>query len=170
MKKYSILIIFFTLIAVNACKKDSLDTYGSGDAGKSSTYPVSGEWWVKYSLGTSYESDYYKLLTYNLATNKGDSIWVDDNGDFWNESIKFKSVVDVKNKTFSVKNAVNINDGSANPTKVTLLDGKVLLGVATTTSGNKSDSIYVKFIYSDDPADTFVCAGYRRTGFQADDH
>lgn len=166
MKKYSLLLILFTLLAVNACKKDSLETYGSGDAGQSSTYPVSGEWWVKYSLGTSYESDYYALLTYNLATNKGDSIWVDDHGDFWAESIKFKAAVDVKNKTFAVKNAQNIN----NSTTVTLLDGKVLLGAATTTAGNKSDSIYVKFIYSDDPADTFVCAGYRRTGFQADDH
>lgn len=170
MKKYSLIIILISLIAVSACKKDALETYKNNDPGNSSTYPVSGEWWVVYSLNGVAQGGYYALLTYNLATNKGDSIWVDDSGNFWNEAIKFKSAVDVTNKAFSVNNAVNINDATATPTKVTLKSGKIILGAATTTGGNKSDSIYVEFQYSDDPGNTYKCGGYRRTGFKADDH
>jgi len=163
MKKI-IIIAGIVCLAFAACKKDqpTVDV--------SATYPVSGEWWVQYFLGGTDESGYVKLLTYNTSSNRADSLWVDDNSDFWQEKIKIRSFVDIKNKTFSIKDAVNINDARANPTKVTLVDGKVLLGMAKTPGGNKSDSIYVRFIYSDDATDTFVCAGYRRTGFVEDDH
>ncbi len=154
------------ILVGNSCRKVA-DNFKDVNPGKSSTYPVSGEWWVIYSLNGAPQGDYFKLMTYNLATDKGDSIWVDDSGDFWQETIKIKSKVDVKNKSFSVTDSPN---ASGNGTSVTLVGGKVLLGAAKTTSGNKSDSIFVKFVYSDDAADTFYCAGYRRTGFQADDH
>lgn len=154
-------LLFFT------CKMEEPDVITA------STYPVSGEWWVRYFLNDAEVSGgYIALLTYNTASDKGDSIWVDDAGDFWNEAIKIKSSVDVANRIFSTTNSVNINDTATvlPRTSVTLINGKVLLGATTTTGGNKSDSIYVEFQYSNDPGNTYVAAGYRRTGFYEDEH
>jgi hypothetical protein len=64
----------------------------------------------------------------------------------------------------------NLNNMYNDTIKVSIIEGKILKNAATTTGGNKSDSIYVKFEFSDDPGKQYEYAGYRRTGFREDEH
>ncbi|WP_353717921.1 lipid-binding protein [Dyadobacter sp. 676] len=61
----------------------------------------------------------------------------------------------------------NLNTGES---AVSILEGKIIKGAATTPGGNKTDSIYVKFEFKKVPGEQYEYAGYRRTGFQEDEH
>jgi len=159
------------MFLVHACNKD---TFKNADPGKSSTYPLNGEYWVQLDSATITGIDtawavkatspgYQKIIISNLATNKGDSIWVDDQNFF---PFKVKSACNPALKTFSVTNGLEIYGDSI----VTIKNGKLILGKGITKSGNKTDSIHMHVHYGADIISLYRLSGVRRTGFQADDY
>lgn len=173
-KIFHIILIGISLILViNGCRKD-IDTYKKVDPGKSSTYPLNGEYWVRLDAATIAGSDttwdvdpygigYAKIMISNTSTDKGDSIWVDDLGKIWD--FKVKTACNPALRTFSVTKGVDIylNDTT------TIKNGKLILDKGITKSGNKTDSIYMVIKWKSD-ATTYRLSGVRRTGFQADDY
>ena len=159
-------IIFITtgliLLGLYACQK-----YEDPKITDTSTYPLSGEWWVRLmDEGGNVLVDYVPFLTYNTSSNKGDSMWVDDEGNTW--QFKVKAACDVKNKTFKTDSTVSVYPGYN--IKVDIKDGTVILKGAKTKTGNVTDSIYMKIGFEDDPGTVYIIAGFRRTGFKADDY
>ncbi|MDP4197227.1 MAG: lipid-binding protein [Bacteroidota bacterium] len=149
------------------------------DTQYSPTYPVSGEWWVNVKLadGTDIMGGYSKVLTYNTAANTPDSIWVTDvtssdgsaPGNFW--TYKCKAACHMADNTFSLPQGTSVISGYNIGIKIT--NGKVIKNGAVSPSGAKTDSIYYEIAFQDDTPSygtKYICSGYRRTGFQADDH
>ncbi|PRY08994.1 lipid-binding putative hydrolase [Pontibacter ummariensis] len=166
------LSLFLLLGALSSCEKEDPEvTY-------TATYPVSGEWWVTYKVETSpgvFEDvehvGYTPLLTYNTAANTASQIWVDDRGNFKN--YKVRSGLDMSKLSFAVNEAVNTAlDEDAKPVdgNVTIQDGKVFIGSGLSRSKVKTDSIYFRVEFSDDPGTTYHVSGHRRTGFPEDDY
>jgi hypothetical protein len=161
-KYYIAFLALLVGITFYSCQK-----YDDPDVKYTSTYPLSGEWWVTLR-DTSGEvlADYVKLLTYNLSSDKGDSIWVDDQDNIW--SFKVKAACNVKEKTFAVDSITSVVQDY--PIKVAISNGKVILKGGKTKGGNVSDSIYLEIGFEDDPGNTYIISGVRRTGFTADDY
>lgn len=151
----------------------------------SSTYPISGEWWVNVKLedGTDIMGKYTKVLTYNTAANTPDSIWVTDvtsadgtiPGNFW--TYKCKAACHMADNSFAKAQATNAISGYNIGVRIS--NGKVIKNGAISPSGVKTDSIYYEIKFQDDSIkgvpgsyyqNKFICSGYRRTGFQTDDH
>ncbi|WP_161890091.1 lipid-binding protein [Pontibacter russatus] len=166
------LAILLSVGFLSSCERDAPEIEYT------STFPVSGEWWVTYKVETSpgvfvdAGGGYSTLLTYNTSDNSGDSIWIDDQGHFW--TYKVKAPVNMQNLTFGVEEAPN----AAYESMVTIADGKVLLNAAESKTGVQTDSIYFKVSFSDEededenvtPYNTiYHVSGHRRTGFLEDD-
>jgi hypothetical protein len=166
MKRNKLLFVLAFLSAwatLSSCEKDAPEVKYT------STYPVSGEWWVTYKVETSpgkfedvENAGYTALLTYNTSANKPTEIWVDDHGNFW--GFKVKSGLQMNNLSFSVTDASNINDGN----KVSITNGKVIRNGGLSRTKIKTDSIYFEVEFSDDPGTTYHVSGHRRTGFPED--
>ncbi len=71
-------------------------------------------------------------------------MWIDDNGNFW--EFKNKINVDLKAMTFQATDAQNV----AYDSKLTITNGKILPGAATTPSGMPADSIVFNVTFNDD--------------------
>lgn len=120
------------------------------DKESSVTYPISGDWTVKVTVGTDVVGGPFFMKIYNTSLSK-DSVWIDDNKAFW--TTKTKAKVDMKNLTFSATNAQNEYYDSM----VTYANGKVI--------GN--DSIYFEVKYSDDTDNlTYKFAGHRKLSYE----
>jgi hypothetical protein len=164
---YKIRYILLAIAAITfaSCQPDP-------EPGGTATQDVAGEWWVQYyeddgAGNLTQLSDYLKLSTFNTAANTPDSIWISDLAHFWD--IQVKVPLNYSAKTFAIEEGDNVSYAS----KVTIRDGKVLLGQGKSSSGVKTDSIYVKMLFDDDttPYGTiYVAAGHRRTGFLEDEH
>lgn len=126
-----------------------------------STWPVSGEWWVTYKFdydGTVddwYGVGYTRLLTFNTASNTGDSIWITDNGNFWQFQVKVP--VNMGTKTFAINEGADIV--WEDPTTIT--NGKVI-------ELPDGDSIYMEIEWASDPGTIYICSGRRVKGFGYD--
>lgn len=157
-------ILFFT-----SCQKDEI--------GGTATQDMAGEWYVTAAAvdasGNVVDPDFFglghfHLDTYNTSSNSKTEMWIDDNGNFW--EFKNKINVDLKAMTFQAIDAQNVSYDS----KVTITNGKILLGAATTPSGMPADSIVFNVTFNDDtyPADynfdSYRVAGFRYTGFTKD--
>jgi hypothetical protein len=166
MRKYITYILLSGLALIQvACQEDPAP-------GGTNTEKAAGEWWVQvYADDGSgnlefVQEGYFKALTFNTAANN-DSIWVTDDGGFWDFQVK--AHFSKSDNTFEVAEGTNISYES----EVTITDGKVLIGKGHSTSGVKTDSIYFVSSYSDDsPAygAEYIIAGHRRTGFLEDEH
>jgi len=116
----------------------------------SSTYPISGDWTVKVTVGTDVVGGPFFMKIYNTSLSK-DSVWIDDNKAFW--QTKTKAKVDMKGLTFSATDAQNEYYDSM----VTYANGKLI--------GN--DSIYFEVKYSDDTDNlTYVFSGHRKLSYE----
>jgi hypothetical protein len=167
MKKIIIYtLVIFTSLSWISCQEDP-------EPGGTATQDVAGEWWVRGYIDDGAGNltlivDYVKLSTFNTSSNTTDSLWVWDNGNFWDFQVK--AAYDPATKTFSVTEGTNV---SYPDSEVTIIDGKILLGQGLSSSGVKTDSIYLSSSYNDDtPAygTQYVLAGHRRTGFLEDEH
>ncbi|WP_439879592.1 lipid-binding protein [Pontibacter sp. MBLB2868] len=171
-----IFVMLISLGLLSACEKDAPEVEYTA------TYPVSGEWYVRYSVETApgnleVVKDYTKLMTTNTAANTSSELLVTDQlsadaaGAY--KTFKVKATVDVENLAFSASNSNNLATVKkvAKTNKVTILDGKVIKNGVTAASGVTTDSIYFKLQFSDDATGTtYHVAGYRRTGFLEDEH
>jgi hypothetical protein len=154
---------------ISACKKDEI--------GGTTTQKIAGTWYVTASpldldgdvIGEDFWGiGHFLVDTYSTADNSITSIWIDDNGNFWD--FKGKIQADVNSLTFSGTDVENI---SYEDSEFTIKNGKILLGAAKTPSGAVADSIYftVSFNDEDDPDNVsgYKLAGYRYTGLAGDE-
>ena len=164
-------ILVSSLLFVTSCAKEKI--------GNTATEKMAGAWYVTvvavdsndalvYSDAQLFNLGHFHLDTYNTASNSTSKMWVNDNGNFWNFKVKVN--IDPNALTFQADTAQNESADS----KVTITNGKILYGAATTPSGVAADSIVFNVTFSDDtnPAKygfaSYRVAGYRYTGFTAD--
>ena len=168
------------VIGLSSCKKlHEMNQQDEPEMKYSSTYPLSGEWWVTYYDDAALTNDigggYYPLYTYNTAANDGKEIWIWDMNTFW--AYRVKCPVNMTNKTFAGSQLVSTAIYPTTPAPGTLYDiwvnvtnGKVIEKGGKSTSGVVVDSIYVELEFEDDPGTIYYAAGHRRTGFLEDEH
>lgn len=171
MKKVLYLLMMCAGLVFTSCEKD--------EAGSTATAALAGDWYVTVDAvdanGNVFAEDFFEighthLITYNTASNIPTEMYVSDLGYFWEYTIRVNC--DVNSLTFSSNGAVKNEDYDC---MVTLEDGKILMGAATTPSGMPADSIVFYVSFSDDeyPAaygySKYKVSGYRYTGLAADD-
>ena len=168
MKKYLILMVVALAFTFTSCDQTT-------EPGGTSVQEMGGDWWVTYEYESSpgvWEDagvGHVLLTTYNTTDNKSTEMWVNDNGNFWN----FKSIVkvDYTAKTFLTTDSVSTNAVKYPDETVMFTNGKILKGAAKTPSGVAADSIVFYVGFNDDSAPTtYKVAGFRRTGFPADNY
>jgi len=169
-KAIYLLMCVGVLLLASSCEKD--------EVGETATVALAGEWYVTVdgvdASGNVLHEDVYGtghmlMYTYNTAANNTGELYVDDQGNFWEYKVRAKS--DINALTFNTGGAVGNEYYDCN---VTIEDGKVLLGAATTPSGAPADSISFYITFSDDDNvpgaySKLKVAGYRYTGFAADE-
>jgi hypothetical protein len=160
MKKTNILYTILAsmlVLGMGSCKKDPV-------VGGTAVQALAGEWWVTTVGSDGSTSKVYALSTYNLASNRPDSLWIDDGNKYY--GLKAKVGCSVPGLSFSVASANELYFG----VKVTVTLGKIMPMAATAPgSKDKTDSIYFKAVFTGDPV-TYTYSGYKRTGFAQDDH
>ncbi len=138
-----LLVLALLFITISCQKSDFVKEY-------SSTYPISGDWTVKVVVGSDIIQGPFFMKIYNTSNSK-DSVWIDDNLNFW--QTKTKAKVDMKNLTFSATDAQNEYYDS----KVTYANAKVI----------GKDSIYFEVKFSDDPDNlTYIYSGHRKVSYE----
>ncbi|GGN01143.1 hypothetical protein GCM10010967_39410 [Dyadobacter beijingensis] len=162
--KYSLILLVFALASCDLGDEPAIE----GTKLKA----MCGEWYVQlYSGGEDQGIGYHLITTANTAENNETDLIVDDHGlltPYEYPPIKVISKVTLGGMTFNATpDLPNMNAGES---AVSILEGKILKGGATSTGGNKTDSIYVKFEFKAVPGEIYEYAGYRRTGFLEDEH
>jgi hypothetical protein len=159
------------LFLITSCEKE--------EAGGTAAKALAGEWYVTVTAvddngGVVYEDEdlfgigHFHLDTYNTSSNSDTEMWIDDNENFW--EFKTKINIDLAAKTFQTTDAQN----EYYDCKVTISNGKILYGAATTPSKMPADSIVFNISFDDDPYPgaygyaNYRIAGYRYTGFEND--
>ena len=160
-KKLGYIAIFITGFFLSSCDLGSEPAIEG-----TKLQAMCGEWWINVLVdGEDIGAGYNLVTTANTASNNDTDLILDDH-ELWPAKIVTK--VNLPGLSFDAQSGLtNEYDGDI---KVSVIEGKILKGAATTTGGNKTDSIYVKFEFSDDPGTQYEYAGYRRTGFREDEH
>ena len=167
-----IYITFFCLsVLLLSCDQDDPNVKHTN------TEALAGEWFVTYTLdGADEGGGYSTIITSNTAANTASEILVTDyvdpndtEGHFW--SYKVKANADVNAKTFSASNAVSsaIVDDEPYPIKINITNGKVIRNGGFSKTGVVVDSIYFEIEFEDDPGNTYIASGHKRTGFTEDE-
>lgn len=162
--KYSLILLVFAMASCDLGSEPALEG--------TKLQAMAGEWWVQlYAAGEDQGIGYHLVTTANTAENNETDLIVDDHGllePYDYPPIKVISKVSLPGMTFNASTDLpNLNTGAS---AVSILEGKIIKGVATTPGGNKTDSIYVKFEFKEVPGEQYEYAGYRRTGFREDEH
>lgn len=154
------LAVLFVLTSLSSC-----DEGGEPDAGGTSVEKMAGDWYITLTDTDGHVvSDHALHSTYNTAANDN-TMWIDDheNGYY----IKCKVTVDIKAGTFSAVSSDNLLDGS----KVTITNGKIEKGAATSKAGHKVDKISFRAHFDyDDAGYDILYEGHKRTGFLEDEY
>lgn len=153
---YSLLI----LTGLSSC-----DLANEPEVGGTLLQKMSGEWYVKVYDTATPSGSYHLVTTSNTAANTSTDLLFDDH-QYW----PCKVVAKVDANTMQFNSISSLNNLESSTIKVKVIEGKILPKAATSTGGNKTDSIYVKFEFSDDPGVNYIYAGYKRTGFLEDEH
>jgi hypothetical protein len=158
----TIAITFFVVI-LSSCKKDV-------QVGGTAVQELAGDWYVRVynQNGTLASPSYYTIHSYNTAANAATEMWFEDH--FYDT--KFKVPVSPSTLTFGGTAAIKNSDPEYE-VEITLTNGKIIKkGTIGPASKSPTDSIYYEVQYSDDdPANKkYYMGGYKRTGFEDDDH
>ncbi len=174
--KRNIYLVLLGVLALSfgltSCEKlDSLDDYKSVDIGGTATSKISGEYYVTLDafvagnwVVDAYSQGYVKVMVYNTASNRADSVWFDDLG-FW--PTKARISCNAAAAAFTACTSDNLKKAGET---VSIVNGKVLVDGCYTASENLTDSINIELEWSDDAGQVYRYAGYKRTGFLEDDH
>lgn len=175
MKRTLILVMILTagIFSFTSCEKEPI--------GGTAAEAMAGEWYVTavavdkdgeviFEDADLFGIGKFHLDTYNTSKNNLTEMWIDDNENFWD----FKTIIatDFNNKSFSATSAQNVKYDC----KVTIENGKILEGAATTPSGTPADSIVFTVTFDDDDYPEangyygYRIAGHRYTGLAGDDH
>ena len=155
----NIFAIIVVVISLASC-----DLGKEPDIGGVLLQEMTGEWWVNIYFDGDPIFGYTLMSTYNTADNNTTDLFIDDHA-VW--PCKVVANADVNSMSMSGSTLNNLYDESI---QVDVIEGKIIENAATTTGGNTTDSIYVRFKFSDDIDNEYVYAGYRRTGFLEDEH
>lgn len=164
-------VLVASVLFMTSCEKDQI--------GGTATQEMAGDWYVTAvavdSVGNVVYTDdelfglgHFHLDTYNTSSNSSTEMWINDNGTLWD--FKTKMNIDLNAQTFQAIDAQN----EAYDSKLTITNGQILYGAATTPSGMPADSIVFNVSFNDDtyPAQygykEYRVAGYRYTGFTKD--
>lgn len=165
------LVVLLTLSVFISC-----DETGDTDPGGTTVEQMAGDWYVQTLVDGNVVIDHQLISTYNTAANTQE-MWIDDHFNIW--WFKCKSPVNTGAMTFGGTNlASSVEDDDPSTEDIietyditiNITDGKILKDAATTSGGNRSDSIVFFAEFSDDPGTIYQLAGYRRTGFLEDEH
>ncbi len=113
--------------------------------------------WVVEIIRDGSFFDNNTISTYNTSANATDAMWVDDLEHGW--GLKAKVNLNPEALTFSGNDLDELYYGVT----VTITEGQVIRGGATTPSGETVDSISFKAVFSDIPDEVWEYAGYRST-------
>jgi hypothetical protein len=184
MKISKIIILVMIATGFVACQ-------GDYEAEMVPGHELAGEWFVETSVGGTVVLGHERIMTYNLASATGDSIWFDDLGHIWPVRAKisanpggasFNGTNDNLEVTWTTYDTADIiRDPNVDPIDsvtvtgtgyetVTIVEGKIMGDAASSKTGVTADSIYIKATFSDDPGTEYEIAGHRRTGFVEDDY
>ena len=171
MKKIFYAICALATLTFASCEKEPI--------GGTAVEAMSGQWYVQISGvdengellledANLFELGSYILLTYNTASNRGDSLWLSAIRDFADDGLDF---LDYKLKIECDQGEL-IFDRKGDD--VAIFGGKILPGAATTPSGQPADSIVYDVSIAADPyAGVYYhhlrVSGYRYTGLANDD-
>lgn len=175
---YKYLILFTLAFFIWSCdKKDDFVNENS------KTVEVAGDWFVQHNHNVygidPFGKGFINAMTFNTSSDVSDSIWLTDDGHFWDYKVKVPC--NVTDLTFGGSDTV-VNAVSGYPIKVVVRNGKIMKSVSKQPSGFVADSIYYEIWFEDlagskDLAnnvylatDTIIVSGFRRTGFVEDEH
>ncbi|MCC8112645.1 MAG: hypothetical protein LIP03_01375 [Bacteroidales bacterium] len=170
MKKLIYMILAIGVLGFASCSQE--------EPGNTAVQPLAGQWYVTFDgvdadgnvvWEDPFEMGHVFTLTYNLASNVDNQMFVSDEGNFW--EYKVRVACDVNSLTFG---NTDFADNEYYDSQVKLYDGKILKGAATTPRGMPADSIVYYVIFDDDPYidygywSAMRVSGYRYTGFVED--
>ncbi len=150
---------------------------------KTKVVEAAGDWYVLYNHSfygeDPFGAGYTGIITYNTANDDVDSIWITDQGNFWDPqhylSYLIKVPIDLNTFTFGSTDTI-INNVDGYEIKVVIQNGIIVNDAVTDLpSGAITDSIYFEVYFEDledytgIAGDTLFVSGYRRTGFQEDE-
>lgn len=154
MKKVSILFLMLAMVTTFvSCDQESVaddSDIALDGIGLRSKWVVDIYW-----AGDLYDSN--TISTYNTSDNGTSAMWVDDLQHGW--GLKAKVNVNPDALTFSGNDLDELYYGVT----VTITEGRIVRGGATTPSGETVDSIYFKAEFSDIPGEIWEYTGYRST-------
>ena len=127
---------------------------------------MTGEWWVTFTVGGEdiYGLGYTLISTYNTASNSTSEMFLDDLEHTW--AFKVRVPINFESRTFSGSELANLTYEIT----VNVSNGLITKGSTESTGGNITDGISFDVEFSDDPGTVYHMEGYRRTGFQEDEH
>jgi hypothetical protein len=168
MKKYIIIFVAAIAMVMTSCNNDV-------DEGSTATQATAGRWTVswEYNDGTGWQDvlgEKVPVYTYNTAANVDSLMWLKDANCL---SALTTLHANVDKLTFysgvatSLGSSAEINklEGSTSVT-YKVINGAIFKGAAKTPSGLAADSIRYYVVCG---TDTFKVAGFRYTGFPADE-
>jgi len=164
--KYILGIFFLSIFSLfTAC-----DEADDANVGGTNLEDMAGDWYVQLATDGVGSGSYYLISTYNTASNDGTDMWIDDHNNFW--WFKAKTPINVAAMTFSGTDLdSSAPDGDDTyDILVTISNGQISKGTATTSGGNSSDAIAFDIVFSDGGPDVYSFVGYKRTGFAEDEH
>jgi len=168
MKKYFKLALMALTLGFGfaACSVETNE-----EPGGTNVQNVAGHWLVTADIvdasGNILASDImggeFDVFTYNTSADDADSIWITDNKNFWQFTMKIPC--NVSNRTFSCE---EMDYDAVGTGKAIITNGKVLPGAAKNLHGMPNDSIVFDISFDDDtPAYSSIyrLSGQRYTGF-----
>lgn len=137
----SILALF--IILLGACQKEYEKEYNWA-------YPLSGDWTVNVQYGEDVYGP-FAIKTYNTSFGT-DSIWIDDNENFW--PFKAKAKANVTGLSFETTDFTS-RPGDQYEDQVSIRNAKVIA----------KDSIYFEVEFGSDPGTIYKFGGHRRQSY-----
>jgi hypothetical protein len=161
--KYSLIVLVFGLLSCDLGSEPAIE----GTKLKA----MCGEWYVGVFIeGEDVGGGYYLITTSNTAANNETDLIVNDHELLVPDAPPLSVVAKVNLAGMTFDKADKLPNMTTGEAAISIIEGKILKGAATSTGGNKTDSIYVKFAFENDPTTEWVYSGYRRTGFLEDEH
>lgn len=162
LKITSLLLSLFAVVALSSC-----DAGGEPDAGGTATQDFAGDWHIigfeTDGVTPAFGGDYYLWSTYNASSND-ENFWIDDHDTFF----ELKGKAQANNSALTFSSAANTPELYTGGT-VTVTNGKILKGAATSFGGHEVDSIYFEAEFDWDPGTVYKFGGHKRTGFLEDE-
>lgn len=146
MKHLLYILTFILLLSTIACESN-LENDGLLIEESSSNF--NGDWIVKANMDNNITFGPFDIKI--QTTPKKDSLYIKDNGDFWNFQVK--TATNSSNNSF--KSELSVNELSKVSSKIKVLNGKVI----------ENDSIYFEIQFEDDETPygiTYYLKGHRK--------